>query len=229
VVIPVKPERGSRCQHPLPGEDGQPHRHQVTAIPPVQPSVTEYQRHRLVGPGCGETTGAKWPVGGPSGEFGPRVQAGTALGTGAYHLSKRTTQRVRADLFGMSISRGTLASLAQSTAPAVAEPVAEARSDVHQQPAAYLDEPGWREGRQRAWLGTAVTASVTVVVVRRSRSGQVARELLGERVWGWLGTDRWRAYTWYPPWRRPLCWAHLWRDIEAMSERGGPSQALGDA
>jgi transposase len=229
VVIPVKPERCSRCQHPLHGEDGQPQRHQVTEIPPVKPIVTEYQLHRLVCPVCGETTGAKLPVGVPCGEFGPRVQAVTALCTGAYHLSKRTTQRVMEDLFGVSISLGTLASLEQSTAQAVAEPVAEARSYVQQQPAAYLDETGWREGRQRAWLWTAVTASVTVFVVRRSRSGMVARELLGERFWGWLVTDRWSAYNWYPTWRRQLCWAHLLRDIEAMIERGGPSQAIGEA
>jgi transposase len=229
VVIPVKPERCSRCQHPLHGEDGQPQRHQVAEIPPVKPIVTEYQLHRLVCPVCGETTGAKLPVGVPSGEFGPRLQAVTALCTGAYHLSKRTTQRVMEDLFGVSISLGTLASLEQSTAQAVAEPVAGARSYVQQQPAAYLDETGWREGQQRAWLWTAVTTWVTVFVVRRSRGGKVARELVGEHFWGWLVTDRWSAYTWYPTWRRQLCWAHLLRDIEAMIERGGPSQAIGAA
>ena len=229
VVIPVKPERCSRCQHPLHGEDGQPQRHQVTEIPPVKPIVTEYQLHRLVCPVCGETTGAKLPVGVPSGEFGPRVQAVTALCTGAYHLSKRTTQRVMADLFGVSIRLGTLASLEQSTAQAVAEPVAEARSYVQEQPAAYLDETGWREGRQRAWLWTAVTASVTGFDVRLTRGGKVARELLGERFWGYLVTDRWSAYTWYPSWRRQLCWAHLLRDIDAMIERGGCSREIGEA
>jgi transposase len=40
VVIPVKPERCSRCQPRLHGEEGQPQRHQVTEIPPVRPIVT---------------------------------------------------------------------------------------------------------------------------------------------------------------------------------------------
>jgi transposase len=108
-------------------------------------------------------------------------------------------------------------------------PVAEARAYVQAQPVAYLDETGWREGQQRAWLWTAVTAWVTVFVVRRSRSRKVAQELLGERFWGWLVTDRWSAYTWYPSWRRQLCWAHLLRDIEAMIDRGGPSREIGEA
>jgi transposase len=133
------------------------------------------------------------------------------------------------DLFGVAMSLGTLANLEQATMRAVAEPVAEARAYVQQQSAAYLDETGWREGRQRAWLWTAVTAWVTVFVVRLSRSGKVAQELLGERFWGWLVTDRWSGYRWYPTWRRQLCWAHLLRDIEAMIARGEPSQAIGEA
>jgi transposase len=107
--------------------------------------------------------------------------------------------------------------------------VAEARASVQTQPAAYADETGWREGRQRAWLWTVVTPWVTVFVVRCSRRGQVARELLGQDFWGGLVTDRWSGYTWYPTWRRQLCWAHLWRDIESMIARGGRSAEIGEA
>jgi transposase len=229
VVIPVKPERCRRCQQPLRGEDPQPQRHQVTEIPPSKPVITEYQLHRLVCPACGAATRAEVPAGVPRGAFGPRVQAITALCTGAYHLSKRTTQELLEDLFGVSMGLGTVANLEHATVQAVAEPVAEARAYVQTQPAAHLDETGWREGRQRAWLWTMVTTWVTVFVVRRSRGAQVAQELLGERFWGWLVTDRWSAYTWYPSWRRQLCWAHLLRDIEAMSARGGRSQDIGEA
>jgi transposase len=229
VVIAVKPERCRRCQHRLEGEDAQPERHQVTEIPPIKPVVTEYQLHQLCCPSCGELTRAEPPVGVPTRGFGPRVQAITALCTGAYHLSKRTTQQVMADLFGLPLSVGTIVNLEQATVQAVAEPVAEARAYVPQQPTAYLDETGWREGQQRAWLWTAVTSWVTVFVVRRSRGGKVAQELLGERFWGYLVTDRWSAYTWYPTWRRQVCWAHLLRDIEAMIERGGQSQVIGEA
>jgi len=229
VVVPVKPERCPHCQHPLQGEDPQPHRQQVTEIPPVKPVVTEYQLHRLICPVCGEATRAALPPGVPTGGFGPRLQATTALCTGAYHLSKRTTQTLLDDLFGVEVGLGTIANLEQATTQAVAAAVAEARAHVQTQPAAYADETGWREGRQRAWLWTAVTEWVTVFVVRRSRSGQVAQELLGEDFWGWLVTDRWSGYSWYPTWRRQLCWAHLWRDIEAMIARGGRSAEIGEA
>lgn len=229
VVVPVTPERCHHCRHPLWGEDPQPQRQQVTEIPLVKPVVTEYQLHRLICPVCGEATRAELPAGVPAGGFGPRLQATTALCTGAYHLSKRTTQALLDDLFGVEVGLGTIANLEQATTQAVAEPVAEARAYVHSQPAAYADETGWREGSQRAWLWTAVTEWVTVFVVRRSRSGKVAQELLGEGFWGWLVTDRWSAYSWYPTWRRQLCWAHLLRDIEAMITRGGRSAEVGEA
>jgi transposase len=68
-----------------------------------------------------------------------------------------------------------------------------------------------------------------VFVVRLSRGGQVARELLGERFGGILVTDRYSAYNWYPVRWRQLCWAHVLRDFEAMRDRGGCSVELGDA
>jgi transposase len=227
-VIPLKPGRCPRCQHPLSGEDPRPQRHQVTELPPLKPVVTEYQLHQLVCPSCGEATRAALPAGVPMGGFGPRGQAIMALCTGAYHLSKRTTQSVMADLFGISVGLGTIANLEQATVQALADPVAEARAYVPAQAAAYMDETSWREGSQRAWLWVAVTAWVTVFVVRRFRSAKVAQELLGGRFWGYLVTDRWSAYTWYPSWRRQLCWAHLLRDIEAMIERGGCSRDIGE-
>jgi transposase len=229
IIIPVKPTQCVHCQQPLQGADPQPQRHQVTELPPAKPVVTEYQLHRLVCSACGERTRAELPPGVPPGGFGPRVQAIAALCTGAYHLSRRTTQSLLEDLFRVSMSLGTLVNLEQATVQAVAAPVAEARRYVQEQAVAHLDETGWHEGPHRAWLWTAVTAGVTVFVVRLSRSGKVAQELLGERFWGWLITDRWSGYNWYPTWRRQFCWAHLARDIEAMIERGGRSQEIGAA
>jgi transposase len=109
VIIPVKPARCPRCQHALQGEDPLPPRHQVTEIPAIKPVVTEYLLHRPVCPACGEAIRAELPAGVPSGGFGPRVQAITALCPGAYHLSKRTTQNVMEDLFGVLLGLGTVA------------------------------------------------------------------------------------------------------------------------
>ena len=228
-VIALHPACCARCQQPLDGDDPQPQRHQVFEIPPIQPVVTEYQWHRLTCPGCGETTQAAWPAGVPRGMIGPRAQAVGSLCTGAYRLSKRTTQQLLDDLFGLQVSVGTMSHLEAATTEAVAAPVEEAHTFVQAQSSAHLDETGWREGRQRAWLWVAATTWVTVFLVRLSRGGQVARDLLGEAFHGILVTDRWSAYNWYPVRWRQRCWAHLLRDIEAMIERGGGSQEIGEA
>jgi transposase len=228
IGVPVKPRQCRRCQHPWQGEEPQPYRHQVPEVPPIKPVVTEYQLHRLICPACGMPTRADLPLGVSPGGFGPRVPAIVTLCTGTYPLSKRTTQEVMADLFGLSMSLGTIPHLEQATGQAVADPVAEARTSIRAQPVAHLDETGWREGHTRAWLWAAVTAWVTGFVVRLSRGAKVAQEWLGARFCGILVTDRWSAYTWYPPRWRQICWAHLLRDFEAMIERGGQSQEIGE-
>jgi transposase len=157
------------------------------------------------------------------------VHAITALCTGAYHLSKRTTQQLLADLCGVTMSVGTLSTLEAATAQAVAVPVAETRASVQEQACVSMDETGWRQGKPRSWVWVAVTTWVTVCVIRLSRGGKVARDLLGETFQGILVTARFSASTWYPVRWRQLCWAPLLRDIEAMRGRGGRSQDIGEA
>ena len=198
-------------------------------MPPLQPVVTEYQWHQLTCPACGETTRAPWPAGVPSGTYGPRVHATVALCTGAYRLSKRTTQQGLDELCGVPMRVGTLSQSEQTTTAVIAAPVQEARGYVEAQSVAHLDETSWRAGGKRAWLWVAVTSLVTVLLIRLSRGGQVARELWGEGLSGILVTDRSSAYNWYPVRWRQLCWAHVLRDCEAMRGRGGASEEMGDA
>jgi transposase len=225
----IQPTQCTHCHTPLSGDDPQPWRHQVIEIPPIEPRVTEYQWHRLRCAACGEVTRAPWPAGVPSGTYGPRVQAMVALCTGAYRLSKRTTQQMMHELFAIPVSVGTISQLEQATTAAVAAPVEEARAYVHAQAVAHLDETRGQQGAKPAWLWVAVTMWVSVFVVRLSRGGHIARELLGETFAGMLVTDRYSAYNWYPVRWRQLCWAHLLRDFEAMGDRGGHSKAIGDA
>jgi transposase len=133
------------------------------------------------------------------------------------------------EVFGVPLSVGTISQLEQATTEVLAAPVEEARTAVHAQEVAHLDETSWRQGNKRAWLWVAVTSWVTVFVVRRSRGGHIARELLGETFAGILVTDRYSAYNWYPVRWRQVCWAHLLRDFEAMRGRGGRSEEIGGA
>jgi transposase len=105
-------------------------------------------------------------------------------------LSKRTTQQMMDEVFGVPMRVGTISQWEQATTAAVAAPVEEAHTYVHAQAVVHLDETSWRQGSKRAWLWVAVASWVPVFVVRMSRGGHVARELLGEQFAGILVTDR---------------------------------------
>jgi len=98
--VVVKPPSCERCERALSGHDAEPWLHHVWELPPVEPHVTEYRLHALACRDCGHRTRAALPAGVPTRWFGPRVEAITALATGVYRVSKRTTVELLRDLFG---------------------------------------------------------------------------------------------------------------------------------
>jgi transposase len=153
------------------------------------------------------------------------VQAVCGLLAGAYRVGTRGVARLMGDLFGLPIGPAAVCDLQHKTAGAL-EPVAAAQAHVAGKPA-NVDETGWREGRARGWLGVAVTAAVTVLLVRLSRGRKVPAELIPGTA-GVLTTDRYPAYDHLPPGERQVCWAHLRRDFQAMIDRGNPGSGVGE-
>jgi transposase len=223
-VVELRVDACGHCHAPLTGDDPEPLVHQVIELPPVRPLVTEYRRHRLACPRCGRVACPPLPAD-VRGGYGPRVEAACALGSGAYRIGKRGVARLMGDLFGVPIGPAAVCNLQHRTAAAL-EPVARAaHAHVAGRPA-NVDETGWREGRRRGWLWTAVTDAVTAFVVRLSRGRKVLAELIpGEP--GVLTTDRYSAYHHLPRDRRQVCWAHLRRDFQAMIDRNNAGSELG--
>jgi transposase len=90
-----------------------------------------------------------------------------------------------------------------------------------------MDETGWRQAQERAWLWTVVTAGLTVFRIDRSRGGAVVEQVLGSQFAGVVGSDRWSAYSRFPAERRALCHAHLKRAFQALADRGGEAEPIG--
>ena len=224
-VVELRPETCGQCHHPLTGTDPDPLRHQVIELPPIRPVVTEYRRHRLACPGCGRVTCPALPADARGG-YGPRVQAVCALLSGAYRVGKRGVARLCGDLFGVPISPAAICNLQRQTAAALGPVVEVAHAHVAGR-AANVDETGWREGRKRGWLWVAVTANVTVFLVRLSRGRKVLAELIRGGP-GVLTTDRYPAYDHLPANQRQVCWAHLRRDFQAMIDRQNAGSVVGE-
>jgi transposase len=228
-IIDVRPEHCGQCGTLLLGEDTEPERHQVTELPRITPVVTEYRRHCLWCVACGARTQAPWPTTMPTGSFGPRVQATVGYLTGRIGASQREVQDIFATLYQTEVSVGGIGLLEQAVSAALATPVAEAQTYVQRQPVRNADETSWREKRQRRWLWISVTPLVTIFRLLKTRGAVGAKELLGEVVWGIIGTDHYAGYHWIDPRQRQLCWAHLKREFVAWSERTGETARIGVA
>jgi transposase len=228
-VVDLRPLRCRKCGHRLQGDDPTPARHQVSEIPPAQAEVTEYRRHTLNCTTCGVKTAAEWSTEVPEGSFGARLQATVAYLTGRLGLSHRDCVEALRVLHGVKISTGSISAMQRQVSAALQTPVETAHEFVHHQAVNHVDETGWRERGKLNWLWVNATRRVTAFRVAAKRDAATAREVIGEVKTGIITTDRYLGYSWLATRRRQVCWAHLKRDFQAISERRGESQKLGEA
>ena len=226
-VIDCAPPERCECGGSVRLMDVEPERRQVLDIPPIKPVVTEYRLFAGICEACGRRHRSALPDGVPCGMLGPRPMAMASLLSGKYHLSKRDVVEILEDLLGTELCLGTVSNIEARVSGAIEQAVEEAKRFVAEQPVVHMDETGWKQGRNKAWLWTAVTSSVVVFAVRFSRGAKVVKEMLGELFRGILVSDRWSAYNWLDPRRRQLCWAHLMRDFFKISERSGEAGKIG--
>lgn len=219
------PQTCAHCQAALTGRDDDPAIHQVIELPPLTPEVREYQRHTLTCKKCGHDTRGPLPAGVPEAAYGPRLQAFLALATGCYHLSKRQVEELLNITFNIPISLGTICTIEQRVSAALADPIAEAKKHLQQAEVAHADETSWPQQPKKGWLWVGLTGYLAIFSVRAKRDLESAQALLGAGFAGVLVSDRYKSYHWVG--RRQLCWAHLRRDWQAMSERGGESARIG--
>ena len=219
-VQTLRPQECRRCGTKLPGYDPQPLRHQVWELPEIKPIVTEYQRHRLVCPRCGETTCAELPAGVPHGQSGPRLMALTALLMAFYRQSKRRTADFLGTLLGQPCCPATAVNM-QNQVTAALRPSYEAlAAQLPAQEHLNIDETATKEAGGKAWLWTFVARLFTVFAVRGTREATALETFLTEKFHGIVTCDRAKMY-WQVE-RLQWCWAHLKRDFQAMIDTGNP-------
>ncbi len=108
-------------------------------------------------------------MGVPRRPFGARLTAVIALLSGRYRLSRRAVRQLLRDLWAVRPSLGAVVRQEQAQSAALAPVVEEAQAAVQQVTVVNMDETGWRQAKQRAWLWTAVTATPTGPVIAASR------------------------------------------------------------
>jgi transposase len=151
-----------------------------------------------------------------------------AVLTGTYRVSRRNVQQLLSDMFGVTMSLGAISKLEGQVSENLAEAHEEALNHVRGSAAVHADETSWRESATNYWLWVATGGDATAFLIRDNRSGEVAKELLGEEMEGTLITDRWSGYGWVDLKQRQLCWAHIIRDFRKIAESGNKSREIGE-
>ncbi len=215
-VLPLKPSAGRRCGRALAGDDPAPLRHQVWELPEIKPQVTEYQRHRLACPRCGDTTCAPLPAGVPAGQSGPRLVAFAGLLMAYFRQSKRRTARFLEALLNQPCCPAlTLKMQAQVTA-ALRPAYDDLAAALPAEPQLGIDESPTKEAGAKAWLWTFVAGLFTVFAARGSRAGTALTTSLTDRFTGVVTCDRAKMY--WAVGRLQWCWAHLKRDFQGLAD-----------
>jgi transposase len=235
-VVETVPTHCAHCRNPLPlGQteaDPPPQRHQVTELPRIVCVTTEYRLHARTCPHCRKRTWADLPEGVPRGVVGPRLQAAGSLLTGGYGLSRRATQALVRDLFGETLSLGTLAALEAATAQALATPYQQVAEAVASAERVNADETRWFEAHRLAWLWLAATDALALFRLDPSRSRAALERLLPPLADGQRRTvtsDRYSAYCHLVGAEWQICWSHLQREFTGWAESPGRAAALGRA
>ncbi|MDB5308436.1 MAG: Transposase family protein [Gemmataceae bacterium] len=158
-VVTCRPTTCRRCGDGLSGDDPEPLRHQVWELPEIRPTVTEYQRHRLVC-GCGCSTCGPLPAGVPTGQAGPRVIAFSGLLMACFRQSKRRAARFLGMILNQPASPGWLVVLQDRAAAAVEPAYDELAAALPAEPVLHVDEPPTKQGPAKAWVWTFVARGV---------------------------------------------------------------------
>ena len=213
-LVPLKPTTCRRCRKKLSGEDPTPRRHQVWELPEINPHVTEYQRHRLMCGGCGETTCAELPPGVPSGQSGPRLVAFAGLLMAYFRQSKRRTALFLETLLNQPCCPALTVKMQTQVTAALRPAYEELIRALPAQAQLGVDESPTKEAALKAWLWTFVGSLFTVFALRPTRAATVLTELLTEGFAGVVTCDRAKMY--WMLGRLQWCWAHLRRDFQAL-------------
>ena len=117
-------------------------------------------------------------------------------------------------MYGLDLGLGELCRILHAVSEAAKSEYAVLLEDIRGSPVVNADETGWREDGISGYIWSFSTPRVRYFVYRQSRSGQVAKEVLGEEFEGVVVSDFYCGYSVLLT-RHQRCWVHFYRDRQA--------------
>ncbi len=210
-TVEVKRDFCPSCHKPL-GKPNFFERKIVEEIPEPQPvKVTEYKlAHYLCS--CGEHVVAEHSDCPKQGRFGPNLQAEVILSRVKDRLPLRKIQQALARRYGLTLTPATALEIEGRVRGVLLPEFEKIKERIRNAEVVHCDETTFGRGW---WLWIFWTGRDVLVVVRKTRSGEVAREILGEKFEGVIVSDGYSVYAKIGAQQR--CWAHLLRELKFIA------------
>jgi transposase len=196
-------------------------RRQVHELPPVRLVVTEHQALHVRCPACQAVSIGAFPDEVCSrAQYGPRLRALAVYLVEQQLVPYGRVRELLAELFGASLSLGTLVEWVQQAAT-ILEPVeAQIKAALGQAPVLHNDETGVRQAGTLAWAHVASTHRLTHYGIHAKR-GTEATEAIGilPAYTGVSVHDGWKPYRAHTHCRHALCNIHHLRELTYLEEQ----------
>ena len=181
-------------------------------LPKPQPiEVVEYVENHYGCASCGEITAT--PENMPSrGRFGIRMLAQCTVMKFEDRLTFRKLEAAMQRTYGIAITPASIMGMTRTVSDALAAEHAMLIEKIRASPRVHADETSLRISGIRHWIWIFVTDDAVLVVIRRSRSGSVVYEILGDYK-GVVICDGWKPYAKFG-YTIQRCWAHLLREAK---------------
>ena len=215
VVITHRPVRCRACERSL--EDAEvvsTSARQVFDVPDPKVVVTEHraERRRCA---CGCETTAAFPTEATAPAcYGPSIKAHALYLLCAQHLPRERCAQALADLFGVSVSTGTLDNWMREAADALVVFLAVVTARLRAARVVHADETSVRSAKAALWVHVCCTALLTLLHVGRRDKATMEAGPLGDYA-GTVVHDRLAAYFNYGS-AHVLCNAHILRSLNEL-------------
>ena len=227
-IVPHRPTECERCQAAIPPSVPGRVEARVQQTELLRPAVevTEHQAIACQCPKCGCISRGEIPASIQRSVCGPRLSAAIGYLSARSLVSRRGVEEVLSCLLGMKLSLGSVLAREKELSEALAGPYEQLKQEVREASVKYVDETGWKGAANWLWVVATMTGAV-VFLCSHARTYPVLLQLLGQKLYGWICSDRHGLYGHYPKKQRGLCWAHLKRDFQKLVDRGGASARIG--
>jgi transposase len=221
-VVEHRPSICAQCQAPLDAAEVMlRERRQVQDLPRVRLTVTEHQALHVRCAACQAVSVGAFPLEAPSrAQYGPRLRAAAVYLVQQQFVPYGRVRELLADLFGASLSLGTLLSWVQQSAVTLAPVEDRLKEALQRAPVLHVDETGVRRGGRLAWAHVASTNRLTHYAVHAKR-GAEATDAVGilPQFTGVSVHDGWKPYWRYTRCRHALCTSHHLRELTFLEEQ----------